>query len=146
MNLDAPGLILIGVLVIGFAFGFVLLHVPWLIARSRDHASAGGVMALQYFGIVFPPLWLVALAWSIMGQPKPLPRRYARPAPSYAGPGNYEIWGVDGAGNDTYTVIYAASEANARAKAAQRGITVTASRAQLQGAQGEFIVVDDTAA
>lgn len=54
------------------AIGFV----PVWIAKARKHKREDAVFNLTLLALFFPPLWIAALVWSIVGEEfkKPVPR------------------------------------------------------------------------
>ena len=49
----------------------VFFSIPGKIAKDRRLANADGIMTLGRVGLLFPPLWLVALILALAGTPRP---------------------------------------------------------------------------
>lgn len=119
----------------------LLLGLPGKIARDRNHPNATAIQWCGISGILFPPLWLVAIIWAFSGASgatkRPSGYVGAKVVPSMdaptrafpvagAGRGKYKISGVDrNSGMDTTWHCDAESAANAHAKGQLQGIIVT---------------------
>lgn len=112
-------LLILGAIVAVTILLLCFVTIPGQIAAKRGHPNRDAIRICQWCGLLFWPLWLVALVWAMTGPD------YAQEA-ELTGPGAYRIDGVDAAGNDVSIEIRAASLANAEVKAQQRGITPTA--------------------
>ena len=66
----------------GLIFGLVLLFLPTLIARSRNHPNVRAIFLVNlFFGWTFIG-WVVSLLWASAGRPRPV--LYGQPYPAVA--------------------------------------------------------------
>jgi hypothetical protein len=114
----------------------VIALVPWWIAKSRNHAQSGTVMAMSFVGLVVPPLWLAAMIWAFVGRVReaspfsasapPLTGSTAISGVAQSPTAHFKVSGVDRESRMDCSDYYAAeSAANARAKAELDGMIVT---------------------
>lgn len=106
--------------------GFVLAVAmsPGSIAYKRGNPNVAAIRMCGVFGIVFPPLWVVALIWAYAGEN--LSKKQHTPLKPDERPGSFRVVGVDVAsGYDTEITLTAQSPSNAIAKAELKGMRVT---------------------
>ena len=64
---EASVFIFILLVVAYLSLGVLVAAIPGRIASWRKHKNVRGVYILGFTGIIFPPFWLVAFCWAIMG-------------------------------------------------------------------------------
>lgn len=84
MTVDELGGLMVGATAV--AALALLLATPYLVARHRGHPNATAIRVCALCGLLFPPLWLVALVWAFTGPPAPS-RPIHHPRPRRAGEG-----------------------------------------------------------
>ena len=119
--MDPPGIIaLISVAILVWA---LFCAIPGWVAEAHNHSKCSAIKALSMLSFFIPALWLAAIVWSLTEDNRGRPENEARVT------SKFEVCGVD---RDTkmevVDFIWAASEANARAKAEIDGVVVTSVR------------------